>query len=103
MINEDDVPKKIELALTNYTCNGSVNAILWGGGDAYITMDEYTTSDLTDKAIIEGINDGQFGVESIIRAVVSIYANYEGKLVFLEHREYSRNEILAGEREVILK
>ena len=72
--------KSITLNLTNYECRGTADVSMWGGGRASIGMDKFNVSHL--REIKDGINDGGFGVENINGAIVDIYRNFEGTLVF---------------------
>lgn len=95
--------KTITLEFTNYVVKGVSDVTPWGGGEACIQMDSFQVKSIDKKTLLENINDGGFGVESINGAICDIYENYSGTLRFLktvnvgkvsEHAFDHYNEIL---------
>jgi hypothetical protein len=76
--------KQITLSFTNYVIKGVSDVTPWGGGDACIEMDKFTTNSLKTEELLAKVNDGGFGVERINGAICDIYENYEGTLKFLK-------------------
>lgn len=76
--------KSIKLNFTNYQVSGLADVFMWGGGRACIEMTSFTVANLNKETLLEKINDGGFGVESINGAVCDVFENFEGYLVFKE-------------------
>lgn len=76
--------KSIKLNFTNYRVAGVADVTMWGGGRACIEMTPFTVDKLDKTSLLEGINDGGFGVQSINGAVCDVSENFEGHLVFKE-------------------
>jgi len=76
--------EQIVLKFTNYIVKGISDLTNWGGMAGCIEMKQFSLPEITEKALLENINDNGFGVEKINGAICDIYANYEGTLVYLE-------------------
>lgn len=69
-----------------YRISGTTNVKLWGGPKAQIEMNAFDIiGTLTTKKIQNGINDGGFGVESILGAEVTVCELYEND--YIEYKE----------------
>lgn len=82
--------KSIKLNFTNYRISGVADVTMWGGGTACIEMTPFTVEKLDKTSLLEGINDGGFGVQSINGAVCDVSENFEGHLVFKETIEVGK-------------
>lgn len=61
----------------------------WGGGQGSVYMTPWTLLDkFSEEEMMKGINDGQFGCESIESADVSIYRLYENRYKEFEETYY---------------
>jgi hypothetical protein len=69
--------KTVELKRIGYRCKGTAVINMWGGGQGEITMDEWDTEKGDRDSIAKGVNDGQFGCESIESARVEVHDLYE--------------------------
>lgn len=88
--------KKITLKQVGYKFRGEATLNLWGGGLGVIQMDSWKGSNL-DEDLIKGINDGQFGCESIDSAEVDIYEIYEqGFEKYVETRSITGEDLKKG-------
>lgn len=72
--------RNLTLKLSDYAIKGIASVIPWGGGEASIEMNVFNVSSLKD--IKENLNDSGFGVQEITGAVVEVYRNYQGTLVY---------------------
>lgn len=73
----NNIPRKIEVEFDYFYAIGQVDVTSWDGFVGSLTMESYELPDpFTEEDIIAGINDGGFGVETIDRATVDIYARY---------------------------
>ena len=79
--------KNITLEFTNYVIKGTANCTYWDGTDFSIPMKPYNIDSLEIEKLLSGVNDNEFGCQSINSVEIDIYENYEGYLVFLEERE----------------
>jgi len=72
------IKQKIELELIGFEINGVATLNLWGGGQGDIKMDPVfiPKEEFSKTTLLQSINDGGFGCESIESAIVSIYAVY---------------------------
>ena len=68
--------KTITLKFINYRVVGKVEVTLWDGSQGFITMNPFNVEDIKD--IPNHINDGGFGVQTIDKAHVAVYENYQG-------------------------
>lgn len=69
--------KTITLKQVGFYCDGQAKINLWGGGQTIVDMTPWTIDTDDEEKIIQGINDGQFGCESIEFADVNIYELYQ--------------------------
>ena len=76
------IKKEIVLQHTGYVLKGISALTMWGGGEGTINMKPFGLDKLGLHAIIEGINDNGFGVESVDGAIVDVYIDYSGTLVY---------------------
>ena len=70
--------KSITLKHVGRHCRGTATLNLWGGGVGTVDMDSWETEKGSRKEIVKGVNDGQFGCESIQSATVEVFDLYEG-------------------------
>jgi hypothetical protein len=91
--------KSVTLKHIGYYCDGTAFLNLWGGGQGNIQMNAWSTQKGDRKSIVKGINDGQFGCESIESAKVDVYDLYEnGYKVYDNTIEFSAEEIKDAQR-----
>ena len=76
--------KTLTLKKTGYVVKGIADITPWGGGNACIGMDSFKVKSITEKVLLNNLNDSGFGVESINGAICNIYEDYEGTLQFLK-------------------
>jgi hypothetical protein len=71
--------KEVTLKHKGFVFGGKAWLTLWGGGTGTIEMTEWTSNSTTlnQSDILRGINDGQFGCQSIDKAEVEVYELYE--------------------------
>ena len=69
--------KTITLKHDGFYCTGFAVINHWGGGQSKVEMDSWVTETIDPKEIVKGVNDGQFGCESIKSAAVEVYDLYE--------------------------
>ena len=69
--------KTVTLKHVGYRCEGTALLNLWGGGQGTVTMDSWDTKKGDRESILKGVNDGQFGCESIEKATVLVFDLYE--------------------------
>ena len=50
----------------------------WGGGQGKVNMDSWQGESDDREEVLKGVNDGQFGCESIESAEVDVYDVYDG-------------------------
>jgi len=74
---------------------GEAEITLWGGTEGTIDMKPWQIEDEFDEAeMMKGINDGQFGCQSIDGAVVNVYRLYEnGYKEYEDDFEYDSNQL----------
>ena len=88
IIEDKDVKnKKVVLSFTNYRIEGEVKVIDWYDQEGILYMTPYHIDNLDLEEIKAGINDGGFGVQRFVSAIIDIYENYEGTHRFLESME----------------
>jgi len=63
---------------TGYLITGVARISLWGNSEGEVEMDKtfIPYSELTKRKLLNAINDGQFGCESIILAEVEVFIVY---------------------------
>jgi hypothetical protein len=75
--------KTITLKQTGYYITGVSDVTPWGGGNACICMKPFRIAlpfdKITDKMLLDSINDNGFGVESINGAICDVFEEYEGQ------------------------
>lgn len=69
--------KDVTLKHIGYRCKGIATINLWGGGQGKVEMQSWDIDEFNDKNVIGGVNDGQFGCESIESAIVCVDNLYE--------------------------
>lgn len=74
-----NMKRKLELTQIGFTIRGTVKVNFWGGGSGYLGMDstDIPYEKFTKTTMLATVNDGGFGVESIVEANVEIYALYD--------------------------
>ena len=72
--------KKITLEQVGFAIYGQASINLWGGGLGTIDMDRrfIPYEKMSRQALLDTINDGGFGCESIDSADIDIYIVFEG-------------------------
>ena len=86
--------KTVTLKHLGFRCTGTAVINLWGGGQGTIDMDWWDCNTDDRKEIVKGINDGQFGCESIESAIVHISDHYEnGYTEYKEMIDFSAKEL----------
>lgn len=75
------------LDFSGYEIRGAAAISMWGGGEAVIKMDDFTMDKIGLHKLIENINDGGFGCESIDGAIVDIYETYGGVTGLKEYKK----------------
>lgn len=86
--------KSITLKHIGYRCEGIAVLNLWGGGQGEINMDSWDVKKGDRDSIVQGVNDGQFGCQSIKSATVAVYDLYENNLTIFD------NEIIFNSSEL---
>ena len=81
---EAPAPKKLTLHLSGYRIKGVADITLWGGDAACIEMTPVKLRILDKDDLMQHLNDGGFGVQSINGAIVDIFEDYEGTLQYSE-------------------
>ena len=79
--------KTLTLKKTGYIIKGVADISPWGGGRGCIEMDSFKLEKISNKVLLDNINDGSFGVQSINGAICDIYENYEGTLQYLKTKK----------------
>ena len=79
--------KTLTLKKTEYIIKGVADISAWGGGRGCIKMDSFKLEKISNKILLDNINDGCFGVQSINGAICDIYENYEGTLQYLKTKK----------------
>ena len=93
--------KKVTLKLIGYRCKGKAILNLWGGGQGSVTMDNWDTVKGDRDSIVKGVNDGQFGCESIHSARVDVYELYENDYIAYDQSiGFSAEELTEAKRGV---
>jgi len=70
--------KSITLKHVGFRCTGTALLNLWGGGQGEVEMDSWDVdTDVNVDLYVNGVNDGQFGCESIESATVRTHDLYE--------------------------
>lgn len=69
--------KSVTLKHIGFRCGGTATLILWDGNQGDITMNSWDTKTGDIDVIAKGVNDAQFGCESIESAEINIYDLYE--------------------------
>jgi hypothetical protein len=70
--------KSVSLKQVGWLCSGTCIVNLWGEGQGSLDMKCWTVmGQYNRKKIIDGVNDAEFGVESICSARISIYRLFE--------------------------
>lgn len=77
--------KTVTLKMIGYWITGIADLTMWGGGNGCIEMKPFETKSRSKKALLAGINDNGFGVQSINGAICDIYELYENG--YKEHLE----------------
>ena len=86
--------KEVTLKRIGRRCKGTALLNLWGGGQGEITMDEWDTEKGDRESIVKGVNDGQFGCESIESAKVEVFDLYENGYTEYDNTiEFSAKEL----------
>ena len=87
--------KTITLKQVGWYFEGEVVMDMWGGGQRSVCMKPWrTTGEFSEEEMMCGINDGQFGCESIDSAIVQAYRLYEGGYKeFEQDYEYDIDEL----------
>ena len=87
--------KTITLKQVGWYFEGEAVINMWGGGQGSVCMTPWqTTGEFSEKEMVYGINDGQFGCESIDSAIVQAYRLYEtGYKEFEQNYEYDIDEL----------
>uniref|UniRef100_A0A6M3L7R5 Uncharacterized protein n=1 Tax=viral metagenome TaxID=1070528 RepID=A0A6M3L7R5_9ZZZZ len=75
--------KTLTLKKVGYVVKGMADLKPWGGGNACIEMTPFKIKRISDKILMDNINDAGFGVENINGAICDIYEDYEGTLRYL--------------------
>jgi hypothetical protein len=91
--------KTVTLKKVGYRCSGTAVINLWGGGQGEVNMDSWKTKNKSKKSIVKGVNDGQFGCESIESAIVYVDDLYENN--YTEHMDtisFSAKELKDAKR-----
>ena len=84
--------KTIKLKQIGYRIHGITILTDWYGQRGYIEMKSFDLDKLTEKGIREGINDAEFGCQSIDGADITICELYEENVEkFLENRTININ------------
>jgi len=91
--------------LGNFIVNGTARIKLWGGGSGTIQMNEIeieleNPEELTQEILYAELNDGGFGCEEIVSAIVDIQQEI---LVEREHLDEKGNPIQMGEQFIVLE
>jgi hypothetical protein len=81
--------KTITLKKVGYYVEGTSDLTMWGGGNGSITMTPFKVNNASQKELLKGINDAQFGVQSINGAICDIYELYEG-----DYKEYLKTVVI---------
>lgn len=89
LFNSIDSSKEPPITLNHigFIVRGKTKVSMWGGRIAFVSMDEVILSlgKVTENLLMEYINDGGFGVEKILGAVVDVYYQYEqGHDIYME-------------------
>jgi len=93
--------KTVTLKHIGYRCSGTAMLNLWGGGQASIDMDSWDTKKADRDSVVKGVNDGQFGCESIESAKVDIFDLYENNYtVYHNTIEFSKTELTKAKKGV---
>jgi len=93
--------KTVTLKQVGYRCSGTAIINCWGGGQGEITMDKWDTTNKSRKSIVKGVNDGQFGCESIESAIVYIDTLYEnGYTEHIDTIDFSAKQLKEAKRGV---
>jgi len=93
--------KTITLKQKGYRCNGYALLNLWGGGQGTVDMNWWDCGTLNKADILKGVNDGQFGCESIESATVYVSEHYERgftELTPCEVFEFTADELKQAKR-----
>ena len=69
--------KTVTLKQVGYRCSGTAVVSCWFGGQGTIDMDSWDTKNKSKKSVVKGVNDGQFGCESIESAIIYLDELYE--------------------------
>ena len=91
--------KDITLKHVGYQCKGTALINLWGGGQSRVNMDSWSPKKIDRQNIAKGVNDGQFGCESIESAEVDVYDIYGRDIEQFKMRlNFSQEELKNAKR-----
>ena len=91
--------ESITLKHIGYRCKGFATINLHGAGQGNIQMDDWDTEKGDRDSILKGVNDGQFGCESIEKAIVNVFNLYEHNVtIFSSTVEFSAEELKNAKR-----
>jgi len=91
--------KTVELKHVGFYCQGNANLNLWDGSNGTISMFPWESVSDKREDVVQGVNDRQFGCESISSAVVEVYNLYEkGHREYKETIKFSAKELKEAKR-----
>ena len=97
-----DIDKSIEVGFDYFEARGIVEVTSWDGFSGTLTMESFELPDpFSEEDIIAGINDGGFGVQSIDKATVDIYARYESVDVHLDTLVFGGKELINAKKGIL--
>ena len=85
--------KSVTLKHIGFHFEGLAMLNLWGGGQGQVNMNSWKGQSDSPEVVAQGVNDGQFGCESIDSAEVDVYDLYEKghkefkETLYFEHKE----------------
>jgi len=75
------MPKTITLKHVGFRCVGDCEVNSWDGGHGSIGMTPWDTKTSDKAEVVKGVNDAQYGCESIESAIVLVFDLYENGYV----------------------